>query len=73
MPEKRPAPPPTVKVEEAVGPGPPSVFYPDLMPGRPPPSAMLSPEPATQWLFADFDEMFAPFVEWNARINGQFR
>lgn len=53
--------------------GGPSVFYPDLMPGAPPAPAMLSPEPATRWLFADFDEMFAPFVEWNARINGQFR
>lgn len=50
-----------------------SIFYPDLMPGAPPAPAMLSPEPATRWLFTDFDEMFAPFVEWNARISGQFR
>lgn len=50
-----------------------SVFYPDLMPGAPPPMSMFTAEPVTRWPpLLDVDEM-TPFKEWNERINGQFK
>jgi len=51
----------------------PPVFYPDLMPGSPPPASMFNGEPATHWPpLLDIDAM-SVFKEWNERISGQFK